>query len=293
MLGRWTKFLRAFAVLFACLLSIPKPLNAQERVALELVLAIDTSTSVDPSEYILQRDGIAAAFRHPQVHLAIEGLGAEGMAVTIVQWAGQQSQARVVNWQKVNSVESALQFAGKVSAMSRQMRGFTDIANAINFSVREIETNQFNGRRLTIDVSGDGTSDRNDPAIARDAAIRKGITVNGLIIHAFEYDLGDFARFELQRHYEQRVIGGSGAFLMHAENFRSFAQSMREKLFREIAGPQFAQLNKCRVGNTGLCRPSSTGYMQTNDAKLGRFFKPSYSSLASFENAQATVQTVP
>lgn len=245
--------------------------EARERVALELVLAIDTSTSVDEQEFILQRDGIASAFRHPQVHLAIEGVGEEGIAVAVVQWAGQENQARVVDWRKVNSVETALRFADKVSAMTRQMRGFTDIANAINYSVREIETNGFNGRRLTIDVSGDGTSDRNDPAIARDRAILKGITINGLIIHAFEYDLGDFARFELQRHYEERVIGGSGAFLMHAENFRNFAQSMREKLYREIAGPLFA--GPCLLRQRGLCSPSRKGYMQGNNAEQPTFSK--------------------
>ena len=42
-------------------------------VDLELVLAIDTSGSVDPWEFNLQLRGIAAAFRDPEVQAAIEG----------------------------------------------------------------------------------------------------------------------------------------------------------------------------------------------------------------------------
>ena len=124
--------------------------------------------------------------------------------------------------------------------MRRGLTGFTDIAGAINFSINQLEANGYDGRRLAIDVSGDGTSDRNDPSTARDRAILRGITVNGLVIHNFEYDLGDLARFELFNHYRDNVIGGPGAFLLNAESFETFGQSMREKLYREISGPLFA-----------------------------------------------------
>lgn len=213
---------------------------AQQRVELELVLAIDASTSVDADEYNLQRTGIAEAFRHPQVLAAIDGLGEEGMAVSIVQWSGPQKQQVAINWTHVNSRDKAYQLADRIDAMPRLMKGFTDIAGAITFSTAALETNNFNGRRLAIDVSGDGTSDRNDPAFARDLAIARGITINGLVIHSIEYDLGDLARFELRTHYRDRVIGGPGAFLLNAESFKTFAVSMREKLYREISGPLFA-----------------------------------------------------
>jgi len=214
--------------------------HAQQKVELELVLAIDTSTSVNGDEYKLQRKGLAEAFVHPQVLQAIKGLGAEGMAVSVVQWAGARQQAVSVNWTKVNDETSALALSAKIAAMPRKFTGFTDIAGAINFSVDQLLNNAYEGRRLTIDVSGDGTSDKNDPSIARDAAILQGVTINGLVIHSIDYDLGDLARFDLRNHYRDQVIGGSGAFLLNAESFRTFAQSMREKLFREISGPLFA-----------------------------------------------------
>jgi hypothetical protein len=60
-------------------------------VDLELVLAIDTSTSVDEVEFDLQRRGLASAFRHPNVHTAIVAAGSKGIAVAVLQWAGKDS----------------------------------------------------------------------------------------------------------------------------------------------------------------------------------------------------------
>lgn len=232
--------LKFCALAIACAACFVSPAFALQEVDLELVLAIDSSTSVDADEYGLQRTGLAQAFRHPRVLSAIDGLGEAGMAVAIVQWAGNLQQRISVNWTWVNSMQSAFEFADKVSKMPRQLGGFTDIAGAIHFSTAELLNNAYDGRRLAIDVSGDGTSDRNDPAIARDAAISQGITINGLVIHSIEYDLGDLARHELLTHYTERVIGGPGAFLLNAESFDTFARSIREKLYREISGPLFA-----------------------------------------------------
>ena len=213
---------------------------AQQKVELELVLAMDTSTSVNEDEFILQRDGLAQAFLHPQVLAAIKGLGAEGMAVTVVQWAGSAQQTVAVDWMHLNDENSVDRFAAEIRSMQRRMSGFTDIANAISFSVNQINNNGFDGRRLAIDVSGDGSSGQNDPRNARDSAILQGMTINGLVIHTIEHDLGDLARYELQTHYLEKVIGGPGAFMLNAESFEDFAQSMREKLYREISGPLFA-----------------------------------------------------
>ena len=231
---------RCIAIAMAWLAGMFASAYAQQRVELELVLAIDTSTSVDTDEYELQVSGLAAAFTDQRVLAAIEGLGSAGMAVSVVQWAGAGRQTVAVDWTVVNGRQSAFDFSNRILAMRRGLTGFTDIAGAINFSINQLEANGYDGRRLAIDVSGDGTSDRNDPSTARDRAILRGITVNGLVIHNFEYDLGDLARFELFNHYRDKVIGGPGAFLLNAESFETFGQSMREKLYREISGPLFA-----------------------------------------------------
>ena len=77
------------------------------QVALELVLAVDTSTSVDQREFKLQRDGLAAAFAHPDLLAVIEGMGETGIAVTLVEWAGTNSQKTIVDWSLLNSRETS------------------------------------------------------------------------------------------------------------------------------------------------------------------------------------------
>ena len=56
MVRYWILFAAAFGWLF-----IGQSSFARQGVELELVLAIDTSTSVDEDEYLLQRNGVAAA----------------------------------------------------------------------------------------------------------------------------------------------------------------------------------------------------------------------------------------
>ena len=57
---------RAAFTAFAIVL-LAMPALAAERVDLELVLATDTSRSIDESEARLQREGVAAALRHPDI----------------------------------------------------------------------------------------------------------------------------------------------------------------------------------------------------------------------------------
>lgn len=232
------RLIRAFFVGLA--LCMAGPAQAQQPVTLELVLALDTSTSVDEAEFDLQRLGLAAAFRHPQVRQAIAGLGPDGLALAVTQWAGAGSATYAVPWVHIRSAADTDTVAAALEAMPRMMQGRTDIATAIRFATSAILTNAFSGTRKTIDVSGDGSSDIADPATARDSALAQGITINGLVIYATDYDLGELADIELHQHYVQRVIGGPGAFVMEARNYGDFAQSIRRKLLREINGPAVA-----------------------------------------------------
>ena len=233
---RWPSNL-AYALGGFVLAAAPAAAQESGAVALELVLAIDCSTSVDREEYELQRAGLAAAFRDPAVLGAIRGLGPQGMAVAVVQWAGRRNATLSLPWMRISGEADAEAVAQGLDAMARRVNGRTDIYTAIDFAHRSIETNAFEGERKTIDVSGDGSSDLRDPAPARDAAVSAGVTVNGLAIYSDDYDLGELANLELYTHYRDRVIGGQGAFLMEALNHRDFADAIRRKLVREISGP--------------------------------------------------------
>src|SRR5687767_1320529 len=61
-------------------------------VDLQLVLAIDSSSSVDMDEYYLQLEGYAAAFRHPALLQAIQRGSHRAIAVTLFEWSGPRQQ---------------------------------------------------------------------------------------------------------------------------------------------------------------------------------------------------------
>jgi len=60
----------------------------------------------------------------------------------------------------------------------------TSISGAINFAMPLFDENPHRGLRRVIDISGDGPNNNGAPVTgARDAAIGKGITINGLPIN--------------------------------------------------------------------------------------------------------------
>lgn len=204
---------------------------AAEPVDMELIIAIDVSSSVDEQEYRLQMGGIAAAFRNPSVLDAIRSVGPGGLAVLVMQWSDNREQAPVTGWRVIRSTADAV-------ALSRELRmapraipgGQTSIAGAIAFAMEELATNGFEGNRRVIDVSGDGRANNGvHPMSLRDQAIEQGVTVNGLAILNEEPFLDDY--------FEHSVIGGAGAFLMVADDYRDFAAAIQQKLLREIGLP--------------------------------------------------------
>ena len=60
-------------------------------------------------------------------------------------------------------------------------------------------------------------------------AIDNNITINGLVILNEEPFLGGY--------FERGVIGGHGAFMMVAEDYRDYAAMILQKLLREIGLP--------------------------------------------------------
>jgi hypothetical protein len=83
------------------------------------------------------------------------------------------------------------------------------------------------GHRV-IDVSGDGLANfGTPPATVRDELVKRGITINGLAILSEEP--------WLDQYYTHNVIGGSASFVVVAESFETFAESMLRKLVQEVA----------------------------------------------------------
>ena len=85
------------AARFLALLLLAGPVQGAEPepVAVELVLALDASASMDRAEFDLQLQGLSAAFRDPGVLESLANIGPTGVAVAVTQWGGEIGRAHV------------------------------------------------------------------------------------------------------------------------------------------------------------------------------------------------------
>src|SRR2546423_14611715 len=101
---------RALAVLL--LLWAAAPASAANQPAdLELVCAVDTSSSIDNREFDFERKGIATAFRDKAVLAAIRSGPRRRIAVSIVMWAEYPKSTAASHWFVIGSTADAEKFA--------------------------------------------------------------------------------------------------------------------------------------------------------------------------------------
>lgn len=197
-------------------------------VDLALVLAVDTSYSVDDGEYVLQMRGLAEAFRNPDVIDAI-GRGPLGrMEVAVIEWSGSSTQRVVVPWMLVDGERAASLLALEILSAPRiPAGGGTSQSGAINASVALHLVAPYRAERRVIDVSSDGINNSGGPPeLARNAAVNLSITINALaILTEVPY---------LKAYFERKLIGGRGSFADAADNYEAYQQAILRKLLREI-----------------------------------------------------------
>lgn len=220
--------MRLPTILLATMAPLAAEAAERQPVAVELVLALDCSASVNQQEFELQIEGLARAFQHPDVIAAVDSLRPLGAAIAVVQWGSPGETRVVVPFTHVENGRDAKAFGFLVGLTRRWMRASsTSIATAIGDSRLLLEANDFEGGRVVIDVSGDGRDNgKADLDTARQGAKRAKITVNGLAIENEDSSLGQY--------YEERVITGSGAFVERARDYQDFARAIREKLTKEL-----------------------------------------------------------
>lgn len=229
--------LAGVVALFLATIAAPPARAAEIPVDLGLVLAVDVSRSMDMAEQQLQREGYIGALRHREVVDAIRS-GPQGrIALTYVEWSGPDDQRVIVPWTLIEDAEGADAFAAAISPSSTFGRLGTSISAGLAFSSGLFANNGFAGERLVIDVSGDGPNNMGPPVeLARDAALRQGITINGLPIVLRPG--GGMSRFdiaELDRYYRDCVVGGPGSFTIPVTSTDQFETAIRRKLVLEIA----------------------------------------------------------
>jgi Protein of unknown function (DUF1194) len=218
-----------------------------EPVDLELVLAVDASSSINADEMELQLRGYAAAFRSASLIRQVASGPVGAIACTLFTWADPDHQQVLVPWMRIDGAGAAEGFAAAVDAAPRVTGLYTSISAAIDFAANLFGRGGFEGSRRVVDISGDGVDNAARPgrllAHARDEALDRGIVLNGLAILDSEPStppppvLGSRAggRAPLDEYYREVVIGGPGCFLVVAEGFEAFGPAVRRKLAREIA----------------------------------------------------------
>jgi hypothetical protein len=228
-----------FAVVLIGLAATAGPRRAAaEPVDLVLVLAVDVSGSVDAFEAHLQREGYLRALVHPDVIKAITSGERKRIAVTYVEWAGSYFQRTVVDWAVISDLGSARAFVDRLKANPPITERWTSLSGAIDYAMERLAACPHKGERRVIDISGDGPNNSGRAVHdARDAAVKAGVTINGLpIVNDRPNPWGRPPPPDLDKYYFENVIGGPGAFIIVAKGFGNFAEAIRHKMVREIAG---------------------------------------------------------
>lgn len=189
-----------------------------------LILAMDVSQSVDPGEYRIQIDGLAAALRDPEI---AEILVRDQVALSVIQWSGVDAQEVSLDWTQMFSPSHVQIFAAAVERLPRAfVMSNTAPAEALGMALRHFDTSPDCDRRI-IDMSGDGTPNAGaEVSRVRRAAERAGVTVNGLAIEGLGRAITNF--------YQRHVITADG-FVETARGHRDYARAIRRKILREIS----------------------------------------------------------
>ena len=157
--------------------------------------------------------------------------------MTYFEWSASSEQKIIIPWRVIDGPESADAVAAEILKAPVRRGSRTSISGAIRFAMPLFEENPYRGLRRVIDISGDGPNNNGAPVTgARDAALEKGIIINGLPIMVKEPSYGTMDIDNLDFYYEDCVIGGPGSFVVSIKDREKFKEAIRTKLILEVAG---------------------------------------------------------
>jgi hypothetical protein len=211
--------------------------QAASSVDVELILAVDVSYSMDMDELAVQREGYAQAIVSKEFLQALKGLPNGKISVTYFEWAASNDQKIIIPWRVIDGPETADAVASEIMKTPIRRASRTSISGAIHFAMPLFDENPYRGLRRVIDISGDGPNNNGVPVTgARDAALAKGIVINGLPIMVKEPSYSTMDIDNLDFYYEDCVIGGPGSFVVAIKDRDKFKEAIRAKLLLEVAG---------------------------------------------------------
>lgn len=234
---------------FAVAVQLPVSAASLIPVNVELSLLVDVSPSVSNREYTLQMQGYRDAFTTLSSQFGSGDFG--NVAVNLIQWAGANQQQQSIPWTLLNNQASALQFADVLGAIGRPNFGGTAPGSAIQFATPLFSSNDYEGRRWVIDVSGDAPANAGVPTrVARDNALAAGVAaINGLpIVTSPGSRVVDW--------YANNVQGGVGSFTIAANGFADVGRALEQKLRLELTLPP-AEVPPTDVSSAAVPEPTT------------------------------------
>ncbi len=222
------------AILFT-LLPLSALADVKKPVDVAIVVSYDRSESIDQGEATAQISGLIYTLRHRRFHSVIQGGYFKRIALSVLAWSSFGKHELILPWMQIGTAEEAGMAAlwlERFLARRQELKHGTqtDVAYGIKMAAEQMQALPWQASKLVINMVGDGMSNIGRVAsIARDEALAKDITVNGLIMAQ-----GDGIRV-LSRYYRREVIGGPTSFLQLSVNNQDFAEAMLRKMTFEMA----------------------------------------------------------
>ncbi len=218
------------------LICLPLAAQAQgaESVDIAIVVSFDRSESIDMADARAQIDGLIFTLRHARFHDAVTAGWFGRIALSVVTWSSFGRYEVILPWMQIAGAGDA-EVAAAILKLDYVHQRFarhgsqTDIAFAIEVGMKQLETLPWAAGQSVVNVVADGISNIGRIAtVDRDAALARGITVNGLIMargSAIEV---------LSRYFRRDVIGGPTSFVQVSVSNDEFARAMLRKILLEM-----------------------------------------------------------
>lgn len=226
-------------LVLGAVLSAPVTARAAD---LSLVIAFDSSSSIDDRQFALQMQGTARAIRRPEVQNAIASLPSGAIDVAFVVWGDPDDVTHASPWFRIGADRDADVLAAALSGYRRSIRGLTGVGHGIDAALNVLRQAPEGSARWVINVTADGTETRMPrrslnrsrvkQAVAR--AAEAGVTINALVM--------DDADGSVEAWFRRNVATAPGSFVMAADWQQDFEKAMVRKLVREIREPLVAAI---------------------------------------------------
>lgn len=208
-----------------------------DHVDAAIVLAIDTSSSIDVEQADRQRYGHVEALRSREVESAIRRGSVGCIAIAYVEWSSVGRLRTVMPWKRICGRDDALEAAAFIgwhgdTGLERRGRGRTSLSYALEASSLMLDNFPGQADSKIIDISANGTNnDGLSVTEARARVVDKGHVINAIALSKVEPSITN----DLWTYFQDNVIGGPGSFAITPDEPADYAKVLRRKLTLEIS----------------------------------------------------------